>query len=294
MQDHVSFDLMLKATPATEGDNRIIYFEASNEGIDRQGERVLAKALEDSAPMFRAHGNIDIDHLSLLRKGTTEGIEAEIGFPVDVNISDKRTFVKAQLFAGESRLAKNANMVWESLTQLSPPARWYPSIGGSVLARSKQIDPLTKAEVNTVDRVRWTNVALSRIPVNHHIGQVGTAPIGTFCKSLDCFVLEKALEAGYGTDSASLTGGAALRTQSLDGAPVSYEDFEEHVARKLRRSKHKKALAGRDGNFADTQILKSIADFAGHSLGLQPIDALVMSARFLSDLKRRVSHDNRI
>lgn len=90
MTDHVSFDLFLKATPAEEGGDRIIYFEASNEGVDQQGERVLAKALAESAAIFKAHGNIDIDHLSLLRKGTQVGIESEIGFPVDAVVNDKR------------------------------------------------------------------------------------------------------------------------------------------------------------------------------------------------------------
>jgi hypothetical protein len=288
MQDHVSFDLMLKATPVTEGDDRIIYFEASNEGIDQQGERVLAKALAESAAIFKAHGNIDLDHMSLLRKGTTEGVESEIGFPVDAVIDDKRTFVKAQLYKGESRLAKNANMVWESLTAISPPARWYPSVGGSVLARSKQVDPLTKAEVTVVDRVRWTNVALSRTPVNQHVGPVGTAPVGTFCKSLNSFIL-KTLEAGYGTDSATLTGGGALRTQSLHGGVSNYFDFCEHVSRAINRLHNRKVVAGRDGNFSDVKVLKSIADFASESLGMEPSEALAMTARFMSDLKRRTT-----
>ncbi len=277
---------MLKATPATEGGNRIIYFEASNEGIDQQGERVLAKALAESAAIFKAHGNIDLDHLSLLRRGTQEGVEAEIGFPVDAVIDDKRTFVKAQLYSGESRLATNANMVWESLTQISPPARWYPSVGGSVLARSKQIDPLTKAEVTVVDRVRWTNVALSRTPVNHHIGTVSTVPVGTFCKSLNSFVLEKALEASYATDVSTLTGGGAMGKQSLDTGPVTQEELDEHLARNLRRVKNKRAILGRDNKFADVQVLKSLADFASTSLGIEPCEALAMTARFLSSLKR--------
>lgn len=289
MQDHVSFDLMLKATPATEGEDRIIYFEASNEGVDQQGERVLAKALAESAAIFKAHGNIDLDHMSLLRKGTTEGVESEIGFPVDAVINDKRTFVKAQLYKGESRLAKNANMVWESLTAISPPARWYPSVGGSILERGVEIDPLTKAQVNVVKKVRWVNVALSRTPVNQNLGVVGTAPVGTFCKSLGCFILNKGLEAGYGTDSASLTGGGALRTQSLHGGVSNYFDFCEHVSRAINRLRSRKVVAGRDGTFSDVQVLKSIADFASDSLGMEPSEALAMTARFMSDLKRRTT-----
>ncbi len=289
LSEHIRFDTLLKARPATEGDERIIYFEASNEGIDQQGERVLAKALSESADIFIRHGNIDIDHMSLLRKGTQEGIESEIGFPVAAVVDDRRTFVKAQLYKGESRLAANANMVWDSLTAISPPARWFPSVGGSITGRSKQIDPLTKAEVNVITAVRWFNIGLSRTPVNQHLDTVGTAPVGTFCKSLGCFILSKGLEAGYGTDSASLTGGGALRTQSLHGGVSNYFDFCEHVSRAINRLRSRKVVAGRDGTFSDVQVLKSIADFASDSLGMESSEALAMTARFMSDLKRRTT-----
>lgn len=287
MHDHVSFDLMLKASPAEEGGKRIIYFEASNEGIDQQGERVLAKALAESASIFKAHGNIDLDHMSLLRKGTQEGIESEIGFPVDVSINDKRTFVKAQLFSGSGPLAKNANMVWSSLTELSPPARWYPSVGGSVMGREKQIDPLTKAEVTAVTKVRWTNVALSRTPVNQNLGQVATVPMGTFCKSLNCFVLSKTLEAGYGTDSACLTGGAALRKQSLHGAPMNYFEFEDGLAGHINRLKNKNRFLSRDGNLPPVRVLKAVADFSVAEFGLEHDEAAEMVERFFLNLQRR-------
>ena len=281
---------LFKATPVSDGGERFIYFEASNEGVDRQGERVLAKALAESASLYLQNGNVDLDHLSLLRRGTKEGVEAEIGFPVAVDIGDSRSFVKAQLFSGTGDLARNANMVWSSLTELSPPKRWYPSIGGSTLAKSQEVDPETNRPVTVIQKVRWTNVALASAQINQHLGAASVSPVGTFCKSLNCFVLGKALDASYSTDSASLTGGGALRSQSLDGAPVSYEDFEEHLARKLRRTKNKKALRGRDGNFADVNVLKSVADFAAESLGLAPSDALAMTARFLSNLFQSTAH----
>jgi hypothetical protein len=161
-------------------------------------------------------------------------------------------------------------MVWESLTAISPPARWYPSVGGSVLAKSKQIDPLTKADVTVVERVRWTNCALSRTPVNHHIGTVSASPVGTFCKSLGCFVLNKALEAGYGTDSATLTGGGALRTQSLHGGIQSYFDFRERLANDIRAKK-----PGRD-----------ITNYAMTEYGLQPDQASEWVERFLHGISQ--------
>ncbi len=278
---------LFKATPVADGADRFIYFEASNEGIDRQGERVLAKALAESASLYLQNGNVDIDHLSLLRRGTKEGVEAEIGFPVAVDIGDARSFVKAQLFSGTGDLARNANMVWSSLTELSPPKRWYPSIGGSTLAKSQEVDPATNRAVTVIQKVRWTNVALASAQINQHIGTVSTAPVGTFCKSMGCFVLGKALEASYSTDSASLTGGGAMRRQSLDDEPYTQEEVTEHLSRNLRRTKNKQALAGRDSNFADIKILKSLADFTSASMGITPANALAMAARFLADLKRK-------
>lgn len=278
---------LFKATPISDGGDRFIYFEASNEGVDRQGERVLAKALAESASLYLQNGNVDLDHLSLLRRGTKEGVEAEIGFPVAVDIGDSRSFVKAQLFSGTGDLARNANMVWSSLTELSPPKRWYPSIGGSTLAKSQEVDPETNRSVTVIHKVRWTNVALASAQINQHLGAASVKPVGTFCKSLNSFVLSKGLEAGYGTDSAALTGGGALRKQSLHGGVADYFDFCDHVSRSINRLRDRKIVAGRDSNFADIKVLKSIADFASTSLGLDPSDALAMTARFLSDLKRR-------
>jgi len=125
----------LKAVPAEEAGERFLYMEASNEDPDHQHEVVLQKALEDSASYFLRHGNIDLSHYTLLgpKAGIANHYEYEIGKPVDVRVQGDRTFVKAQLYKGDSAMARNANMVWDSLTKQSPPARWYPSVGGAVL-----------------------------------------------------------------------------------------------------------------------------------------------------------------
>jgi hypothetical protein len=161
-------------------------------------------------------------------------MEFEIGKPVAVSVDGKRTFVKAELYQGDSPMAKNANMVWDSLTKQSPPSRWYPSVGGSVLSKSVRIDPLTNEKVAVIDKVRWNNVALDRCPVNPSVPEVSTAPVGVFAKSLNGFVMAKTLEAGYGTDSSSLSGAGAMRTQSLYGAPVTYLDFRDRFADLIR------------------------------------------------------------
>lgn len=274
--EFLSISEMLKATPAEEGGERFIYFEASNEGIDQQNEKVLAKALEDSAAHFLKFGNIDIDHFTILgaRSGIANPMAFEIGRPVDVTIRDDRTFVKAQLYRGATDLAQNANMVWESMTQLNPPARWYPSVGGAVLAKSIEIDPETKGKVAVVTKVRWTNVGLSRTPVNQHLPAAGAAPLGVFAKSMNGFVIAKALEASYATDAAGKTGGAAFGMQSLDtGSPRSYFEFRDSISH---------AIQSRE---AKMQTADGLTAYSVKHFGLSPDEAAEWVDRFLNDLK---------
>lgn len=274
--DFLSFDLMLKATASTEGGKRYIYFEASNEGVDQQGERVLAKALEESADFFLKFGNIDIDHYTILgpKIGMKDAMSYEIGRPVDVAVRGEKTFVKAELYQGTGHLAEQANMVWESMTALNPPARWYPSVGGAVLAKSIQIDPETKNKVAVIDKVRWSNVGLSRTPVNQHLPCATALPMGTFAKSLNGFVV-KALEASYSTDVSTLTGGGAFGMQSLDTgkSPYSYFDFRERIAEALQNS------------LVSSQTADGLIAYAVDQFNLPPEAAAEWVNRFLGDLK---------
>lgn len=278
--DFLSFDMMLKATPSDEGGKRFIYFEASNEGVDQQGERVLAKALAESTDFFLKFGNIDIDHYTILgpKIGMKDAMSYEIGRPVAVDVKGEKTFVKAELYQGNGPLAEQANMVWESMTQLNPPARWYPSVGGAVLAKSIQIDPDTKNKVAVIDRVRWSNVGLSRTPVNQHLPCATATPVGTFAKSLNGFVV-KALEASYSTDVASLSGGGAFGMQSLDtGTPYSYHDFRERLSDALQKS------------LVQSQTEDGMTAYAVNEFNLSPETAADWVNRFLGDLKSNLSN----
>lgn len=267
----------LKATPAEEDGERYLYMEASNEGRDYQDEIVLQKALEESAEYYLRHGNIDLSHYTLLgpKAGIANHYEYEIGKPVDVGVQGARTFVKAWLYKGDSAMARNASMVWDSLTKQSPPARWYPSVGGAVLAKSVRIDPETKARVGVVERVRWSNIALDRMPVNRTVPEISTLPIGTFAKSLGGFVISKALDASAATDVATLTGGGALGRQSIDRKIQSYWDFRNVLAGALRRGKVRPKLAA--------------AQRYALSLGLDPDSASDFVERFFHDMKQRRS-----
>lgn len=274
--DYISVGGLLKASPSEEGGERILYFEASNEDVDHQNEVVLQKALAASADYYLRHGNVDLSHYSLLgpKSGIADFMSYEIGKPIDVAVNGKRTFVKAQLYRGESPMAKNANMVWDSLTKQSPASRWYPSVGGAVLAKSIKIDPDSKERVAVIEKVRWNNVALDRCPVNRTVPEVSTAPVGTFAKSLGGFVV-KALEAGYGTDAASLTGGAALRTQSLHGA--GYLRAREKVSRAMLK-----------GDLGANPGPHEIMDFVSREFGVSPEEGAEFTERLLGDIHRNL------
>lgn len=232
---HLSITDCLKATPVEEGGRRLIYIEASNEVTDQQNEIVLAKALKDSAAYYLRYGNLDLDHITQV--GAKSGVKDyhfyEVGRPVDVRISDKHTFVKGEVFQGEGESADRANKFWASLTAQQPAQRWYPSIGGAVLDREEEQGPGGKRTL--IKAVRWTNIGFSKTPVNQAVGEVSAMPIGAFAKCMSAagFDLAKALEAGYGTDSASLEGGGALRRQSLDGGVFRYPHFQDRISRDL-------------------------------------------------------------
>lgn len=271
---------MLKATPVTEGGERFVYLEASNEAMDQQGEVVLAKALEESASFYLKFGNLDIDHFTQI--GAKNGIPNyelyEIGRPVDVRVRDGKTFVKGQIYAGNGAAAEKANAFWSSLTDLSPPARWYPSVGGAVLQKAVEIDPATRSRRAVIKKVRWSNVAFSKTPVNPDLATVSTVPFGALAKSFSLsggIDWMKALTAGYGSDSATLTGGAALRVQSLDAGQVfNYWDFRDQFARLWSANKIGSTKAG------------DLVRTAQSKFGLAADVAAEYVERFLSDLKR--------
>lgn len=274
---------MLKATPQVDGGQRIVYFEASNEGLDQQGEVIAAKALAESAEYFKRYGNIDIDHYTLIGKPNAEqgrpgipGCELyEIGRPLDVRQTGGTTFVKSEIYSGTGPAAQRANDFWSSITDLNPPQRWYPSVGGSVLAKSVELDKngMRKA---IVKKVRWNNIGVSKTPVNQHVGTCATIPLGAFAKSWTSAGLDfaKALEAGYGTDAATLSGGAAMRKQSLDGVVQSYFDFRNKLAGSMRTG-----AAGKNPG------ARELVAFAGKQFGLSPDQAAEWCERFMRDLK---------
>jgi hypothetical protein len=274
---YLSITQMLKATPAIESGERFIYLEASNESVDQQNEIVLSKALSDSSDYYLKFGNLDIDHYTQIgaRSGIPNYEMFEIGRPVSVTVRDGRTFVKGQIYSGEGQAAEKANAFWSSLTELSPPARWYPSVGGAVIGKSVVIDPDTKSKRAVISKVRWSNIGFSKTPVNANLATVSTVPFGALAKSwsADGFDFAKAIEAGYGTDSATLTGGGALRKQSLEGGVLSYWDFRDDLASRIR--------SGEVKSYKPAELVK----VAQQRYGMSPDIAAASVGRFLGDLE---------
>lgn len=284
LPDFVRFDTMMKARPATEGDERIVYVEASTEARDQEGEVVLSKALKDSLDVFMKFGVVDLDHKSMPSVAQKYGIPQEdcpkwiVGQPVAVRFDGDKTLVKARLRQGDTPLAAQANQIWDGLTKLNPPDRYYASVGGSVLAREIRIDPATKDRIPVITKTRWNNLALSLQPVNQHLDAASTVPIGTFAKAFNGFVLSKALEAGYATDASAMTGGQALSMQSLDRGIASYFDFRERISADIRAGK-----VGRD-----------VTKYAMTSYGLSADQASTWAEKFLQDITRSSAKSRRL
>ena len=282
--EFLSIGSMLKATPQIDGGQRIVYFEASNEGVDQQDEVIAAKALAESAEYFKRYGNIDIDHYTLIGKPNAQmgrpgipGCELyEIGRPIDVRQRAGTTFVKAEIYSGTGPAAQRANDFWSSITELNPPQRWYPSVGGAVMAKSIVEDSKTGLRKAVVSKVRWNNIGVSKTPVNQHVGTCATIPLGAFAKSWDAQGLDfaKALEAGYGTDSAALAGGSAMRVQSLDGSIHSYFDFRNKLAGLMR-----------SGGAGKNPGARELIEQAAKQFSMSQDKAAEWVERFMRDLK---------
>ena len=181
--------MLMKAIPAIEGGQRAVYFQATTETRDYQGDRILSKAMEASIPYFLKHGRIDLDHASVLGeiRGTrVDPYAYEIGRPVDARAAgpDGLVTVKAEIFSSETpgnRWCEAADLFWESL-QVKPPVLWYPSVQGVVTNEAGVVaDGLGAQEIRGM---LWQSVGFSRTPVSRDIPCVTTVPLRMFAKAM--------------------------------------------------------------------------------------------------------------
>jgi hypothetical protein len=97
---------------------------------------------------------------------------------------------------------------------------------------------------------------------------------------MGAYVITKTLTAGYGTDSAALAGGAALRKQSLYGTPASYMEFRERLAKHI--NSHRDQYMGAN----------ELIDHCVNDLCLEPANASNLVERFMRDLHTGIYRSN--
>jgi hypothetical protein len=288
----ISFEpQLLKARAAEEGGQRIVFAEAANEAWDQEGERIETGALLGSVGLFLSKGNIDLEHKSFIgeRLGLPNPREYEIGRPLEVLSGDRRVFVKGFIYRGLER----ADWFWKSLTTVAPPMPWFASVGGIPTKRRTVFDKAAGKHRSIVTEARWVNLAFAREPINLSVPAVSVTPFGEFAKaaawalaqpecdgeSCECV---KAITAGYGTDSATLTGGAALRRQSLHGAVLS--PWDEQATRYLKAI----GTPSCDHTGVSGPIThETITDHFATCEGLEHAEAKRAAARFLTTIARR-------
>ena len=246
-----------KATPHQDGRKRYIYFEPSNENIDAQREIIMKSALLKSREHFLQFGNVDIEHLTLLgwQMGIKNPYFYEIGRPVEV--TESPFVVKSLLKQGTGESAKMANFVWSSMAEQDPPQPWYPSVAGvPTLPKEQRSDG-----VKVISACNWTNVGLAKEPINRTVQAASLSP-EQFAKAVT------AGDGVYEDRSSALTGGSALRKQSLEKQLLRTTIEEgspgDQIARLTRRiAELEAALAGYREK--GEHVMKAIVQGAVHS-----------------------------
>ena len=303
--DNFELPLLLKSTVATEGEQRLIYTEPSEEVFDADEEKLLLKALAAQAEHYLRFGNLDLNHITLFgfKLGLPNPHLWEIGHPLEV-IADGTRFVidretmrvktnsksdfrgkilvKGEVYRGEGESAAKANFFWSTLNEQQPPQTWYPSIGGT---KPRKADVGRGRKV--VLSVLWTNIGFAKEPVNRSVSPVTLMQPDEFAKSV---------MAGYGTDSATLTGGAALRLQSHEGVRWSRR-HERHFRKAATVYLHNLGLGscpgGHDWPCANTATppkdAGAVADYFRACAGMDSTIAKAAADRLLADLRRHTS-----
>jgi len=224
-------------------DKDILYIEASNPQQDSQKEVVLKSALEAETEHFLKVGVVSYDHQHKISKDPS----FIVGEPLDVKFSaDDRTLVKARMYN-----TKYGTALMELAKANS--SRLGASIGGYVVQRTQKFDRALQKAVPTIARLLWDEVALTAKAVNEGTTVAGggrgvsVMPFPEFKKAWiedpkEREEIVKALMAGYGTDSATFTGGRSLQEESFQGAKKKKRERMQHAFKcllsNLGKAKH--------------------------------------------------------
>ena len=194
---------LIKSIGEEDADGNYIFeVEASNENLDLQNQRIQQKALLGSEDFFISNGVISDDHQHKRydKDGNIISDKTKIiGEPISVRTDGTSTFVKGKLY-GSVEAAKPFIDLLKAHS-----SRVKASVGGIMPRVIKNPDGS-----ETVVAFRWNDLALTTSPVNYTVGSA------VFAKSVSNLDFCKALTAGYGTDSVTMTGGRALQKEDLE------------------------------------------------------------------------------
>jgi hypothetical protein len=135
-----------------------------------------------------------------------------IGEPLEVYTEGNSTRVRGKLYKSNSYAQEYIKLLQDGSTRVKA------SVGGLVPQRVKNKDG-----TKTVTGVLWNDLALTIAPVNPTV-----AP-ATITKSMTSAEFVKSLSAGYGTNSATFSGGRALQKEEVGHEAVNVTN-EEAIA----------------------------------------------------------------
>jgi len=172
-----------------EGNDWILFLEASNEMKDQDGETVDSAALRKARDYYLGHGVVSWDHKHRIK----DDPGYIIGDPIDIRFEGTRTFAKARLYQFNDIAIK----VWKNVK--SRAQKLGASIGGGILHKAQ----------SHIKQVIWDDIAVTYKPVNDGTyGKVQMVPFPVFMK---------AMLAGDGVDVSAFAGGRTLQPESLQG-----------------------------------------------------------------------------
>lgn len=198
---------------------------------DREDEEILPQAFDKATVQeFVENGIIDWHHQSVLGKTPEDRARAILGKPYSFAWENSKPVVYATLTKANP-IVSDAILPHIEAKQ----AVFGASVGGSVKKAQTVVDTNTKKPKRQILALSWNHLAIAALP---YVISPGTAvemvkaygrddmmirftDISEFVEK--SWLLErqeaivKALEVGSGTDIATLTGGDALREQSLEG-----------------------------------------------------------------------------
>lgn len=198
--------------------NFIFDVEASNENLDLEGERTLQRALLGTKSYFLTNGVISKDHLhqEVIPKEKGGGLQYHeqyvIGEPLEVYTKGNSTRVRGKLYKSNPYAQEFMKLLQDGSTRVKA------SVGGLIPQKVKNKDG-----TKTVTSVLWNDLALTIAPVNPTV-----AP-ATITKSLTSAEFVKSLSVGYGTNSATFSGGRALQKEEVGHETVNVTN-EEAIA----------------------------------------------------------------